>query len=638
MSAIAGILGFHGAPDHARLIDILGNALRHRGPGGLRYFTEGPVSLVHGALQATPESIGEHQPMREPEGRYTLVFDGRIDNRAELIAATGLPPQAARSPDSALVLAAFERWGEDAPEHLLGDFTFAVWDAARGVLFCARDPVGAGSFCFAKTDQFFAFASESEALAHLPEISSRPNERYIAHILVPEYSNYGDRRSWLGEIKALMPGESARISPDGTVSIQRYWNPDLSGNRKYRSYHEAEEHFVSVFRTAVEDRMRSDGDIAMMLSGGLDSAGVLAMNRRVAACSGGAFVHAYSAIDDHADSCIESRSILSLARHNGAGLKTVSVPSMSGMVDADDLNHAAWNNAHPVMNAILLPQLMCLAAARDGHKVMLHGAGGDVAMQVPRFYPSQLIRQGRLQSAWRESRDASANNLFLQDKAPVWVFLQSALRAATPPRMIQPYQRWKFNRTLLSLDGTLIHPEFASRLNLRERMLDEFHDEQRRRLADPRKLHIERTMESICSGLSGFGMAAGRHGVEARDPWSDLRVLDFMFRVPDEYKTRHGWTKYLVRTAFQREIEPFVRERKDKTHVGWKMVTRALDVAHSRLCTLIDDDLSDVEAYVDVPRFRKLAGPFVRNKDQSSYLQVFEVLTLHLWLNRISTL
>ena len=638
MSAIAGILTFHGAPGDSRGIETLGGALSHRSPDGLRYFNDGPVALAHGALRATPEAIEERQPLHKPQSRCTLVFDGRIDNRAELIAAIGLAPEAAKYPDPALVLAAYELWGEHAPERLLGDFAFAVWDSARKQLFCARDPVGAAPFYYLLTDQFLAFASETEALARLPGVGAEPNERYIAHLLVKQFSNFGDRCSWLRDIKALMPGEHAWVSPAGKLSIHRYGEPDLSENRRYASYEEAEEHFVSVFRAAVRDRMRAEGEIAMMLSGGLDSAALLAMNRRVAGASGGSPIHAYSAVDDHVDSCIESRSILSLARNNDAQLRTVSAPSMSGMVSSGDLERAAWDNTHPIANAILLPQLMCLAAARGGHKVMLHAAGGDVAMEVPRFYPSNLIRQGKIRSAWQESRAASACNLFLQGRSPEWIFLQSALRAASPLWIKQTYQRWKFRHEPSPLGNTLISQDFASRLRLEERLADEFRNGQERRRADPRAFRIERTIESICSGLTGYGMVAARSGIEVRDPWSDLRVLDFMFRCPDQYKSRKGWAKYLVRSAFRDEIERFVRERKDKMHVGWKVVTAALDLAHPRLCELIESDLAAVESYVDVAKFRMLVRPFVDRTDQSGDEQIYDVLTLQFWLNRISAL
>jgi asparagine synthase (glutamine-hydrolysing) len=584
------------------------------------------------------ESQEERQPLSEPEAGCTLVFDGRLDNRPELISTLGLPSNAANSSDAVLVVEAYKRWSSDVPDHLVGDFAFALWDARRRELFCARDPVGARGFAFVHTRQFFAFASEVEALLHIPGVSAEPNELCIAQMLVRAFRDHGDRVTWLKDVEALLPGESMRVSPGGKLAVRQYWEPDLAPDRRYASYDECEEHFLSVFGQAVKDRTRAAGDVSMMLSGGLDSAALLAMQRRIAATPGGHPIHAYSAVDDDVESCIESRSIFSLAERNATPLHTVSVPSMRGVVSVEDLDRAAWANSHPVTNSILLPEMMCLAASRNGHKVMLHAANGDMAMQSPRFYPSQLIQRGRLLSAWQESRAASKNHLFLQGRAPSWIYLQSVARAVAPIEFIQVYQSWKFKRRPSAIAGTLINPEFASEIRLKERIAEEFGHDQQRRRANPRKFRIERCIEYVCSGLSGYNLVAGRHGVEVRDPWSDIRVLDFMFRLPDTYNNQDGWTKYLVRSAFREEIEPFVRQRKDKNHVGWKMVTRSLEFAHDRLSATIEEDLSLVAKYIDVGEFRTLAQPFVKRKDLSAYLPIFEILTLQSWLKRIGTL
>lgn len=617
-------------------MDRLCLALRHRGPEGFQRFEEGAISLAHGMLVTTPEAERERQPVVDRAARCAIVFDGRLDNRQDLIAALGMPPGSLSRPDSELVLAAYARWHDDTPTRLLGDFAFAVWDGRRGELFCARDPVGARSLAYFCSGEFFAFASEAEALVHLPSVSAAPNELRIANLLVRRFRNLGDRKTWHQQVEALLPGESMRVSLNGTKEITKYWVPDVSGNRRYASYAECEEHFLEVFRQAVEDRLRSTSEIAMMLSGGLDSAALLAMSRRITA--GGGSINAYSAIDDAAEACIESRSIMSLAESNGASLHTVSVPSMRGMVGVEDLYRAAWSRAHPVANSILLPQLMCQAAGRDGRSVLLHGACGDLASQAPRYYPSALIRQGRLMAAWRESRAASAHNLFLQGSSASRIYLHSAARSFAPEALKRRYRGRRFKREALSAVSDLISPEFVARMGLPERMREEYRRGEQRRQANPRRYGIEHCIEYVSSGMSGFNLVAGRYGVETRDPWSDIRVLDFMFRLPDEYKNRFGWTKYPVRSAFKNEIEPFVRERRDKTHVGWKMVTRALEAAHPELSEKIDNDLALVEPFIDIPAFRSRARSFVRQHDLSDYLVVFEIMSLQYWLNRVRAL
>jgi hypothetical protein len=211
-------------------------------------------------------------------------------------------------------------------------------------------------------------------------------------------------------------------------------------------------------------------------------------------------------------------------------------------------------------------------------------------------------------------------------------------RALTPDRAKQTYQQWRRNRRVPSASNGLINPEFAVRIRLDERMDEEYLVALRKRQSDPQGYRMDRLIEHVCSGLSGYSLVAGRQGVEVRDPWSDIRVLELLLALPDTYKTRRGWTKYPIRNGFRNDIEPSVLQRKDKTHVGWKMVTRALDAAHERLSDSIEQDLSLVEEYIDVPAFRNLARSFVRRRDMCNYLPIFEILSLQFWLKRIHTL
>src|SRR5690349_3439820 len=118
-------------------------ALAQRGPDGAGQWIAGAAGLGQRMLWTTPESLHESQPLRNRRGDLVLTTDARLDNRPELIAALGLgnrPP--GQLSDGELLLAAYERWGEQCPGHLLGDFAFAIWDERRRILFAARDHLG----------------------------------------------------------------------------------------------------------------------------------------------------------------------------------------------------------------------------------------------------------------------------------------------------------------------------------------------------------------------------------------------------------------------------------------------------------------------------------------------------------------
>ncbi len=133
MSAIFGILRFDGGAANARDLERMGNVLAHRGPDGRKSVVEGSIGLGHCLLRVNEEDRFERQPLIDREAELTLVADCRIDNREELANAFGLSAADIRDlPDSAFILAAYKKWGEDCPAHLLGDFAFAIWDGRAG--------------------------------------------------------------------------------------------------------------------------------------------------------------------------------------------------------------------------------------------------------------------------------------------------------------------------------------------------------------------------------------------------------------------------------------------------------------------------------------------------------------------------
>src|ERR671911_296439 len=141
MSGICGMVNLDGAPIEPAALKKMARAAVHRGPDGIRYHTEGAVGLAHLALNITPESAREHQPLVSERGDLVLVADARIDNREELArilwGGGHLPDEPPT--DAEIILEAYRRWGEGCPARLIGDFAFAIWDARRGRLFAARD-------------------------------------------------------------------------------------------------------------------------------------------------------------------------------------------------------------------------------------------------------------------------------------------------------------------------------------------------------------------------------------------------------------------------------------------------------------------------------------------------------------------
>src|ERR1700676_1037084 len=276
MSGIVAMFNLDGRPTDPRVVGRMLNSMRHRGPDGQASFASGPVAFGHARLCSTEESWREHQPLRDDGAQLALVFDGRVDNRAELkdaLATSGMPPR--DDTDAELVLRAYQCWGEESPARIIGDFAYVIWDGARKRLFCARDPLGIKPLYYHLDAKRFVCASDLQALLLEPEFSTAPNEGMAAEIMCgrvldPEETLFRD-------ILQVVPGNYLTIDSD-QVRKHRYWSLNSAHEIRYSTDQQYASHFLELFGEAVRCRLRHPGTgIAAQLSGGLDSSSVVSM-------------------------------------------------------------------------------------------------------------------------------------------------------------------------------------------------------------------------------------------------------------------------------------------------------------------------------------------------------------------------
>lgn len=636
MSAIAGILNFNNAPLAPGLIEGITAVMAHQGPDAIQHWRSRSVALGHCMLRTTPESINESQPLTNEDESLVLVIDGRLDNRGELqheLRLRGWPLRT--STDAELVLRAYQVWGQDSPQHLLGDFAYAVWDSRNQIVFCARDHFGARPFYYVKQPGSVAFASSDDALTRLPGVSKEPNEERIADMLAPGIMTVNPPRSWLRDVWALYPGESITFSADGNVRTTTYWQPEPGDEDAYASDEECEEAFLAVFREAVQCRLRSISEPAAMMSGGMDSASISAMVHRLLPGMPDKQFHTYSAISDQPDTCVESRCIQSLTKGPGVHAHFLSIPSLRGVLGMDDLIDTVWSSPHPVDNSIPLPAMMCRAAARGGHRVLLHGVSGDLTLDTPDRYPAHLMRSGQWRQAWYECRAASRNNTYLRGQAAFPLLLRNAWTAHAPAELKTYVRRLRLVGRDILPAASAIHPDFAKQVGWIERVRAQ-RNEPVPALPDARRSLARSVFRhpGLVTGLAGFGRVGARYGVETRDPWADRRVVEFFLRLPLHYKVRHGWTKYLVRTAFAPDLSPQVRWRAGKEHLGWDLICRLMDETHDFIVNTLEQGMGPLSKFADPAIVRACLKNYAHRKLDADRDLIYDLTSLTLWLQR----
>ena len=272
MSGFVGLLNLDGEPVDRVLLERLTQFLAFRGPDEQRIYCQGPLGLGHAMLRATREAATEKQPAALGE-RLFIIADARIDARAELIAKLRAKNSSAGSlslstPDSELILRAYDCWGEACVENLLGDFSFAIWDARERRLFCARDQMGVKPLFYARSGSTFVFGNTLDCLRMHPAVSSRLNDLAIADFLLWDMNQEPSSTSF-ADIQRLPPAHLLVCATE-KLEVRRYWNLCVSSPIQFRQSEEYIERFRELLDTAVADRLRSDS-AGVLMSGGLDS-------------------------------------------------------------------------------------------------------------------------------------------------------------------------------------------------------------------------------------------------------------------------------------------------------------------------------------------------------------------------------
>lgn len=241
--------------------------IEKRGPDDRGFERAGDAVIGMNRLAIVDLSPAGHQPMKDNEGPYTIVFNGEIYGYKDLRAELERKGHAFRShSDTEVILKAYAEYGEACLDRLDGMFAFAIWDDQKKQLFVARDRFGKKPFYYTFVDGVFIAASETKAIFASGLVKGSIDKAAIAEYLrlgyIPPY------RTVYSNIGTLPPAH-AGIVKDGTIKTWRYWR--LEKKPISPTYKEAKAEIKRLFAKAVEKRMVADVEVGSLLSGGIDS-------------------------------------------------------------------------------------------------------------------------------------------------------------------------------------------------------------------------------------------------------------------------------------------------------------------------------------------------------------------------------
>ena len=278
MSGIAGLLRFDGEAVSGRELERVANALRQYGPDRSDVFAGGSVGLVHVLMRMVPEDSFDRQPWRAASGSL-ITADLRLDNRDDLLSRIGIAQaNAADWPDSRVLLAAWEKLGDDVWPLLRGPFAAAIWDPRARVLTLARDHLGLNVVMWHRSERFFAFATMPNGLFALDGVPRELSEEKLADFLVLNHADHVT--TMYRNIFRVLPAHVMQVTPDGAIRQRRYWSLARIKPVRLSSDQAYAEALRDTLDATVRRQMRSAHPLGCLLSGGLDSSAVSALTAR----------------------------------------------------------------------------------------------------------------------------------------------------------------------------------------------------------------------------------------------------------------------------------------------------------------------------------------------------------------------
>lgn len=559
MSGICGIVNLDGAPVVPELMHKMAQAAAHRGPDGIHYWIDGSVGLAHLALNTTPESMLERQPVCNRDGSCRISADARVDNRDDLIRTlAGRGVHLERPGDAGLILAAYDIWESECPGNIIGDFAFAIWDARKHRLFCARDHMGVRPFYYFFDGDKFIWASEIKQILQHPQIRQKLNESMVGDYLAGNFDIPAEETLYQG-IYQVLPAYSLTLQPDG-MQKRRYWNIDPERRIRYSDDGEYAQHFSHVFEEAVRCRLRSSHPVGASMSGGLDSCSIVCLAaelyRRDGISDSG--LEVFSCIYEELSSCDEREYIQEVVKKYDIPVSYVCGDQIWPLSDYSP-------EGPPQDEPFQGPYKLLFEAALDwasggGRSVLLTGHGGDAVAAGNPYYYAELLRGLKLGRLISELKQHS----LIRKRAPLRLFLNYVLRPLLP---IAVRSRLEI---VLGLSGSglpaWIEPRFARRMQLHQRLRD---SRIPRRYSSFSK---QRAYEQITSGwhlwwFNWLDYLFSRSGVEQRHPFFDVRLVEFALALPPEQLFQGGRTKALLRRAMDGVLPDEVRQRPEKTYL-----------------------------------------------------------------------
>jgi asparagine synthase (glutamine-hydrolysing) len=624
MCGICGKLNFdREEPVEPLLLQRMMDIISHRGPDGSGEYRDGPIGLGHRRLSIIDLSTGD-QPMSNEDGTVWVVYNGEIYNFPELrteLQALGHKFKSAA--DTEVIVHLYEEFGAESVARLRGMFAFALWDERKQLLLLARDRVGIKPLYYCNTGRALVFASEIKSVISDPSvrrlINPRALDRFITYYYLPGHETL------LEGIYKLEPGHYLTVS-NGNITIKEYWDLQFHAESNRKSFDEAVESLQALLRRTVKDHMISDVPVGVLLSGGVDSTGIL----RYAVEETGKPIHTFT-IGFSGEGFVDERPYAELAARRYGTLHHEI--TMAGKDFLDFFPQYVWHMEEPVCEPPAFALFFVTRLARESSvKVLLSGEGGDEAFGGYQTYRNLLLLE-HLKAAFGPAKPLlrsgfqALGRLGWKRTAPYGALVDLPLSQYYLSRTATP--ETPFNR----LKSALYTNEFRSVLG------GQVPDKPTHRLFDQtigqpllnQMLYVDTKTwlpDDLLVKADKMTMATS---VELRVPLLDFQVLEFAASLPQSFKVRGWTTKRLLKAALEESVpQEILKRKKTGFPVPYERWLRT-DLKDFVLDTLLGQRAA-LTSYFKRETLQQIVSGF--HRDGVGGKEVFSLVLFELWHRR----
>jgi asparagine synthase (glutamine-hydrolysing) len=514
VSGFFGMLRQDGQPVNPQLLEAISEKMNFRAPDGQNSWWRDNLGSCFAFMRTGPAKQAPQQPVTWCE-RFCLWGDIRLDARKELYAQVADPGAMGleKVSDEELLLRAWAKWGASSLERVIGDFSFALWDAKEQILWCARDFIGPRPFFYAHVGGLFCFSNTMQILRAVPEVSGELNEYFIGDFLLD-----GCTLDLWGtvyrDIRRLPAGHVLKmVGTDATV--HRFRKLPIEEPLRFQRAEEYVELYRDLLNTAVKDRLPSAAT-SLHLSGGLDSAMICAVASQIAAAQGQkGNLKAFTVSCNPFFQDPEPALAKATAQHLGIDHVILEEQMVQIFEQTRDPNELAPEPDTDLFFAWQRRNSQKIAAHSN---VVLSGEGGDEVLTGRSWpYLAHLWKSRNWKDIVCDFGDYLCTHWSIPPlRAGIRTKVREFVKRTDP---FEDYPQW-------------LNEDFSRRLNLQQRWLQMKASPQ----ATEHPLHpiaYEILHSGICArGLETDDAGGNRVNLESRAPLLDLRLLAFLLRLP----------------------------------------------------------------------------------------------------------